>query len=136
MLDKLINDLERDEGLRLKPYKDTMGKTTIGIGRNIDDVGITREEAYGMLSHDLTWVFDELDNRIPWWRYLPDDAQRGLANMAFNLGVPRLMAFKKMLAALESEQWEDAAKEALDSTWAKQVGARAVRISKLFKGSS
>lgn len=129
----LIGDLIRDEGIRLKPYRDSVGKLTIGIGRNLDDVGITLHEARHLCDGDISRVFMELDNRLPWWRSLNEKKQRGLANMAFNLGLPRLLRFEKMLNALELGDGPTAADEALDSKWAKQVGDRAERIAKLFR---
>lgn len=132
-VEKLYADLMRDEGLRLKPYMDSVGKLTIGIGRNLDDNGISEREAENLFFNDISRTRAELDDRIPWWRDMPEPAQRGLANMAFNLGWPRLSQFKMMLAALETSDWKAAAAEALDSNWAKQVGERARRIASLFE---
>lgn len=130
---KLTADLIRDEGLELRPYKCTAGKVTIGIGRNLDDVGITREEAMHLLHNDLDRVSAELDRAFPWWRDLSEARQRALANMAFNLGVPRLSGFRRMTAALQEGRYDDAAREALDSRWAQQVGARSQRIAALIR---
>ena len=132
-LDKLRADLVRDEGLKLKPYRCTAGKLSIGVGRNLDDNGISKSEAMALLDNDLSWVFDDLDRNCPWWRRMPEPAQRGLANMALNLGWPRLSAFRNMLAALQAMDYATAAREALDSKWAKQVGARAERIAALYR---
>ena len=131
----LIGDLIRDEGIRLKPYHDSVGKLTIGIGRNLDDVGITLHEARHLCDGDVTRVIMELDNRIPWWRSLNEPAQRGLANMCFQLGMPRLLLFSMMLEALEKFDYNGAADEALDSKYARQVPARAHRIAQLFRDS-
>lgn len=131
--DALISDLILDEGIRLKPYHDTVGKLTIGIGRNLDDVGITLDEAKYLVENDIARVQMELDNRLRWWRDMPEPCQRALANMAFNLGLPRLLGFSKMLNALEQRQWVQAAEEALDSKWADQVGDRAKRIADRFR---
>ena len=132
-LTKLKNDLKRDEGLRLKPYRDTVGKLTIGIGRNLDDVGISEREAMALLESDLEWVTSDLDRNAPWWRRMPEPAQRALANMTFNLGWSRLSAFRNMLAALQIADYATAAEEALDSKWARQVGARSERIAALYR---
>ena len=132
--EKLYADLKLDEGLRLKPYRDSVGKLTIGIGRNLDDNGISEQEATNMFYNDISRTSAELDDRIPWWRDMPEPVQRGICNMAFNLGWPRLSQFRMMLAALEVGDWTAAAAEALDSTWAKQVGDRAKRIAELFRG--
>lgn len=132
MIDALKADLVRDEGLRLKPYRDTVGKLTIGVGRNLDDVGISDAEAGHLLGNDISGVLADLDRALPWWRGLSEARQRALANMCFNLGLTRLQGFKKMLAALEAGDWPAAAREALDSKWARQVGARATRIAEAF----
>lgn len=125
-------DLIRDEGLFLKPYIDTAGKTTIGVGRNLSDRGISKAEALNLLAADIAIASSDLDQALPWWRSLDADRQRGLLNMAFNLGVTRLLEFKKMIAALMKNDYATAAQEALDSEWAKQVGERAQRVAALF----
>ena len=134
-LDKMKADLIRDEGVRLKPYKDTVGKLTIGVGRNLDDVGISRDEADFLLMHDIDNAMRDMIRNIPWFAVLPEDVQCGLGNMVFNLGWPRLSKFKRMLSALEARDYHRAAEEALDSKWARQVGPRAHRIAKLFRES-
>lgn len=131
--DRLRHDLLRDEGLRLKPYRDSVGKLTIGVGRNLDDLGITEREAMDLLANDIARTEVELDRALPWWRDLTDGRQRALLNMAFNLGVPRLVGFRRMLAALAGGEYETAAVEALDSQWARQVGDRARRIADLLR---
>lgn len=126
------DDLIRDEGIRLKPYKDSLGVLTLGIGRNLDDVGISEEEALRLLDNDIVKAEKELDRVESWWRSRPECVQRGLLNMCFNLGISRLSGFKKMLAALHAGDFDTAAAEALKSQWADQVGERAVRIANLF----
>lgn len=126
-------ELRRDEGVRLNPYKDTVGKTTIGVGRNLDDVGITTEEADYLLENDIGRAAAGLDRALPWWRNLREVRQRALLNMAFNLGLPRLLGFKGMLGALQAGDYAAAAAEARDSAWARQVGARAERIAQMLK---
>ena len=133
---RLEQDLIRDEGERLKPYKCSAGKVTIGVGRNLDDVGISKYESRMMLDEDIKRVGWELDERIPGWRAYPDGVALGLANMCFNLGWPRLSGFRKMLAAIKSGDYNKAADEALDSKWAKQVGPRADRIAQLFRSEA
>ena len=129
----LKTDLTRDEGLRLRPYQDTVGKLTIGVGRNLDDVGISEAEALVMLEADIDRSVTELNRHLPWLLDRPEPVQRALANMCFNLGWPRLSGFRNMLAALEAGAYDRAAGEALDSRWARQVGARAQRIAALIR---
>jgi lysozyme len=132
MRDALLKDLVRDEGVRLKPYKCPAGKLTIGVGRNIEDIGITAEEAHTLLSNDVDRVFGELDRSLSWWRGRPDHVQRGLANMAFQMGLSGLLGFKRMLAALQAGDYATARKEAMDSAWYTQTPARAERVIALF----
>jgi lysozyme len=80
----LMDDLILDEGLRLIPYRCTAGKLTIGIGRNIEDNGITKAEALYLLINDISGVTGDMDRNIPWWRDMHADAQRALVNMAKN----------------------------------------------------
>jgi lysozyme len=132
---QLQKDLILDEGILLKPYRCTAGKLTIGIGRNLDDVGISKTETLALLAADIERAEQGLDYFAPWWRSLPEPAARGLVNMAFNLGAGGLAGFKGMLLALEIGDYALAAAEALDSKWAKQVGDRAKRISALFRSA-
>ncbi len=125
-------ELKRDEGIRLKPYKDTVGKLTIGIGRNLDDVGISAAEADFLLTSDISNTINDLDMGLPWWKNLSEERQRALLNMCFNMGLHKLMAFTHMLDALRKGDYEEASNQALNSTWAQQVGSRAHRIAAQF----
>lgn len=133
--DKLIEDLIRDEGMKTDLYEDTVGKLTIGVGRNLTDRGVDEAEAMFMLMNDIAIVEKELDHRIPWWRDLPDDAQRALANLMFNMGWPTLSKFVLALAALQVRNYKDAADEFLESRWATQVGRRAIRVTDLIRNA-
>lgn len=128
----VITDIMRDEGFRSRVYKCPADKWTLGYGRNVEDVGITEEEAEHLLYNDVARVERELDRVHPWWVKCPGSVRRGLINMTYNLGISRLGAFKKMLACLQAGDYRGASREALDSKWAKQVGDRAKRIAELF----
>jgi lysozyme len=128
MDEKLSNQLIRDEGLKLKPYRCTANKLTIAIGRNLDDVGLTKEEALYLLANDIKRCKDDLDRTVPWWTSLNEPRQRALVNMCFNLGITRLLGFKQFLGALKAGDYQRAALEAKDSAWYRQVGDRAKRI--------
>jgi lysozyme len=129
----LLDQLIQHEGLRLKPYKDTVGKLTIGVGRNLDDVGITEDEARMMLAADVGRTNAALDRAIPWWRNLDGVRQRVIADMAFNMGVAGLLTFKNTLAAVKEGRWDDASDGMLASKWARQVGGRAVRLARMME---
>ena len=129
----LRKELSRDEDRRAKPYIDTVGKTTIGVGRNLDDVGLRADEIDLMLTNDIAAAVADLDRSLPWWRGLSDARRRVMANMAFNLGIGRLLGFKNMLAATSAGRYGEAAAEMLNSKWAKQVGDRAIRLATMMK---
>lgn len=128
----LKQDLTRDEALRLKPYKDSVGKLTIGVGRNLDDDGVSPAEVDFMLTNDIANILQGLDMAVPYWKSLSEPRQRAIANMAFNMGIHRLLGFTNMLAAIRAGDFNKASQEALNSEWARQVGARAQRIAVLL----
>ncbi|KAF0146691.1 MAG: lysozyme [Rhodospirillaceae bacterium] len=131
----LKQELIRDEGLRLKPYRCPAGKLTIGVGRNLDDRGISEAEAMVLLDNDIAIVVDELGHALPWWQALPEGPDRALANMTVNMGAPRLLGFRQMLGALKQGDYVTAAKEAQNSQWARQVGDRAKHIANLIQAA-
>ena len=130
----LRSQLERHEGLRLKPYLDTATppRLTIGYGRNLDDVGISREEAECMLANDIDKVVRELET-VDEYVALDRIRQTVIANMSFNLGFHGLMHFKRMWAAIGRCDYEKAADEMMDSTWRRQVGARAIELAEIMR---
>ena len=128
----IIRDLKRDESFRSKPYKDTVGKLTVGYGRNLDDVGISKREAEELLRYDVIVANRELLS-FPWYDSLTSCRKRALLNMMYNLGFTRFNKFKKMIKAFKTRDYETAADEALDSKWARQVGSRAERIANLIR---
>ncbi|RQQ19739.1 lysozyme [Burkholderia stagnalis] len=129
---QLIAELSRDEGRRLKPYVDTVGKTTIGVGRNLSDVGISDAECDGMLSSDIDRTIAWLDRNLSWWRQLDAVRQRVVINMAFNMG-GGLLSFVNTLAAMRRGDYAAAADGMLASKWAGQVGARAQRLAAMMR---
>lgn len=126
--DILTKNLIADEGLRLKPYTDTVGKLTIGVGRNLDDEGITTQEALYLLNNDIQRIEKELAP-LPNFSQLSGPRQRVITEMAFNMGFEGVMEFKEMWKAIQNQDWEGTANAMLDSLWAKEVGQRAVRLA-------
>jgi len=127
-ISKLKKELIISEGLRLKAYKDSVGKVTIGVGRNLDDLGISEKEALFLLNNDITRVHEELLNIVEYSK-LCDPRQRVIAEMVFNLGLKGVMKFQHMWQAIKCNNWDTAANEMLNSLWAKQVGIRAQRLA-------
>lgn len=130
---KMIQQLRRHEGERLKPYRCTAGKLTIGVGRNLEDRGITAEESAYLLNNDIEREWKALKTALPWVTGLNDVRQRVLLDMAFNLGIDGLLKFKNTLATIQRGDYERAAGMMLDSLWARQVKGRAVRLAEMMK---
>lgn len=137
MIEKLLQDLQRDEGWRDKPYRDSLGFLTIGFGFLIDErkpVSLPKPVGLYWLEYLVEQRWNELMDAIPWVVDQPEEVQRALGNMAFNLGIEGLLKFAKMLEALKTCDYNRAADEALSSRWAQQVPNRARRIAKLIRG--
>lgn len=126
-------ELERDEGRVFKPYEDSVGKITIGVGRNLTDVGITNAEADFLLTNDIERTCDDLDRELPWWRDLDEERQRVLCNMAFNMGIVKLLTFTNTLAYVQAGDFGKAADNMMLSKWARQVGPRALRLAERMR---
>jgi len=128
-----MEQIKRHEGLRLKPYRCTANKLTIGYGRNIEDAGISENEAELLLSNDIARCAKEVEKHVKAFNKLNDARQSVLINMCFNLGINGLLKFKKFLTAVNDGFFDLAAKEMLDSRWVKQVGSRAIELSEQMK---
>lgn len=130
---RLAQDLLRDEGLRLKPYRCTAGRLTIGVGRNLDDRGITEAEALSLLDNDIKSFWGQLMVKLPWVLHAPEAVQEVLVNMCFNLGLAGLLQFRQTLDHMQAGRYPEAAAELLRSKWAGQVGARAERLARKLR---
>jgi lysozyme len=129
---KAIDRLKIDEGFRSKPYHCPAGKLTIGYGRNIEDNGITQEEAEFLLRNDFERSRYELRITFPFTTTLSNTRFDILAMMIFNMGLSRFRGFKKMLHAVELGDTQKVSDEMLNSQWAKQVGKRANRLAEAY----
>jgi len=134
LLERMKEQLLRHEGMRLKPYRCTAGKLTIGVGRNLDDCGISQKEAYVLLESDIRQCERQILAEIPEIYLQIDEVRKSvLLNMCFNMGIKGLLSFKNTLAFIEAGDWERAANNMLVSKWAKQVGSRAIELSELMR---
>jgi len=136
---KLLALIRAHEGYRGRPYECTAGKLTIGIGRNLDDVGISEVEALYLLDNDVH------DCVLDLYRIFPnkgdeigiDDLcearQHALIDLRFNVGGTGFRTFKRMIAAVKVAEFDRAALEMLSSKWADQVGRRAKFDARLMK---
>lgn len=132
----LKRQLTIHEGKESKPYKDSVGKMSIGVGRNLDDKGLREDEIDLMLENDIKEVIQLLDKYLPWWRNLCEIRKRVLVDMGFNLGVGpsieeptgKLLTFKNTLKAMQEGRYVDAVIGMSESLWHRQVGIRALRL--------
>lgn len=133
-LDKLTASIQQHEGLRLFPYLDTVGKTTIGYGRNLTDVGITEPEATALLSDDIRLCLSQATSQT-WWACVSDNDARGNAmlELLFVLGPPKLDEFVNTLAALRNRDYETAATEIINSTLDHQDGQRINTLAEMIR---
>ena len=132
----IIEMLRKHEGVETHAYVDTVGKVTIGVGRNIDKnggIGLSQREIDSLLASDVERVEAELSRAFEWYDSLNDARKDAMMDMCFNMGLPRLSKFKKSLAAMSNRHYEIAAVEFLDSRWAVQVGQRAITISEMIR---
>ena len=129
---KLKQQLMRHEGVRYKPYRCSADKLTIGVGRNLEDNGLSEDEVQLLLDNDIKDVLRTCAT-LPYWKDLNEARRLVRADMMFNLGYKRFKGFKKMEAALREGRWEKAAVEMLDSKWARQVGQRSNTLAVMMK---
>ncbi len=138
-IDEVRADLRVDEGtgptkkvkgkLRFFPYQDSEGIWTIGYGRNIEQKGISQDEADFLLEVDILEAYNECMKAFSWFKGLDTVRSQVILNMAFNMGVGKVKRFKKMIAAIIKEDWHEAATQMLDSRYARQTKERAVRLA-------
>lgn len=125
----LIDQVKRHEGYRQHVYKCSAGKNTIGIGRNLDDVGISEEEAEYLALNDLVKAAKQLNATFTWYNSLTIRRKQAMINLVFNLGITKLLKFEKFLTAMRSADYSAAGAELLNSLYAKQVGKRAQEVA-------
>ncbi|MEW8228526.1 MAG: glycoside hydrolase family protein [Candidatus Thiodiazotropha endolucinida] len=132
-MENILEQLQRHEGEVTEkgmhmPYKDIYGNWTIGHGHNLAN-GIPRFIADQLLRYDYAQSVQELRQSYAWYDELDKVRQDVLSNMCFNLGIERFGGFVRMIAAIETGDYEEAAIEMLDSKWATQVGDRADELA-------
>lgn len=130
----VVEQLTRMEGVKRFAYTDTVGKVSVGIGRNLTDHGLSDDEIDLLLTNDLAHAEDDaralLSNTV--FDGLSETRKAVIVNMVFNLGLPRLRKFVVFLAAVKDGRHQDAAAAMLQSVWATQVKGRATELSGLM----
>lgn len=130
---KLKEQLSLHEDVRPFPYVDTVGKVSIGIGRNLTDRGLSTDEIEYLYRNDIEIAVNDLDKHLPWWRSMSENRQRVILDMCFNMGIVRLLGFHTTLRLMSEGKYKEAAKQMLNSKWRKQVKGRALRLSRMME---
>ena len=137
-LERLRLELEIDEGCIYEIYLDHLGYPTFGIGhlitKNDPEYGwqvgtsIDTHRVHETFEQDIKTVLSDCNNLYKDFEDLPEEAQRVIANMMFNMGLTRLSNFKNMKLSVDARNWDVAADEMVDSKWYYQVPNRAKRL--------
>ena len=145
-IEKLMDQLKIDEGCVYELYNDHLGYATFGIGHLVTDsdpehgqeIGtpVSESRVVEAFEQDVQTVLSDCAILYPDFEELPEEAQQIIANMMFNLGRPRLSAFKGMKAGVDARDWNEAADQMVDSRWYRQVGARAERLVERIRALS
>lgn len=134
-MSKLVKQLRRHEGVHTHAYQCSEGKITVGVGRNLDEnggIGLSQDEIDYLLKNDIERCRQELD-ALSWFNDLSSVRQDAMVNLCFNLGMTRLLGFRKAMAAMAVGNYQKAADEFYDSLWAKQVGSRADEVCEMIR---
>lgn len=124
--------LIKHEGKKLKVYYDSRGIATIGVGRNLEDVGLTDMEAMYLLDNDIRRILNDCWHHFPWFGDLTEQRQYVIVDMIFNVGLEGFQKFVKFIAAVEKEDWQEAARQIINSQIAP---SRAADLAALMKGA-
>jgi lysozyme len=130
---RLLADLREDEGWRARPYQDSVGVWTVGYGHNLQDGPALTRRAGGVILEDDLAAAEGGCSTLPWYADLDEVRQAVVANMVLNMGIGRFSKFKLTIAAIRAARYDEAAREMLDSTWARQVGSRAHRLAEQMR---
>jgi len=133
MNNKSLELVKAEEGYKQFPYTCSAGKLTIGYGFNLEDVGLSEGEAEVLLEYRLQKIEEKMFHHHYWYRYLNEDRRAVIDSMVYQLGYEGFTKFKKLINALEDEDYAEAAIQMLDSLWAKQTPERALRASEIMK---
>lgn len=122
-LDQVTQELLVDEGRRTKPYVDTKGNVTIGVGYNLTGQGLpdeTIDQLFVMARNDAETTARRV---FPAFDDYSQNRRAALLNLAFNLGETKLLTFRRFVAAVRGAHWSTAADELVDSDWYREVQA-------------
>jgi len=128
----LLKQIKKHEGFKPRVYRCTEGYNTIGYGFAIKDLVLDEDIAELILMRKLDKLQERISSVFGWWLDSPQDVKDVVVNMCYQLGINGFSKFKKTIYLLETEQYEDASIEVLDSLWARQTPNRAKEISEIL----
>ena len=129
----LLDKIKEHEGFRSSVYQCTQGVDTIGYGFAIKDLELTKEIAEQILIKKIANLESNISKKFDWYHTAPQEAKEVVINMCYQLGLSGFSKFKKTIYLLETEQYEEASVEMLDSLWAKQTPRRAKELSEVIR---
>lgn len=132
-MSELTQMLIRHEGLKHFAYRDSVGKITIGVGRNLEDRGITEDEAMYLLENDIADFTKQLSERLYWFDTQPEKVKMVMVDMCFNMGLGGLLTFHNTLEHIKNGNYPEASKDMLNSKWAIETGVRAIDLADIMK---
>ena len=131
----LIDQIKKHEGFKPTVYEDTEGYDTIGYGFAIKDLYLSKGIAELILREKLNNLTLTIGKKFEWFDDSPDQVKDAVTNMCYQMGVSGFSKFKKTIYYLETEQYEEASTECLDSLWAKQTPNRAKEVSEAISSA-
>ena len=129
----LIEKIKEHEGFRDRVYKCSEGFDTIGYGFAIKDLVLDEDIAEMILERKLKKLTNAIRSKIDWFDDSPKKVQDVITNMCYQIGLSGFLKFKKTIYYLETEQYQEASEEMLDSLWARQTPNRAKELSKIIR---
>ena len=126
---ELLKEIKRHEGFEPRVYKCTEGVDTIGYGFAIKDLYLDEDIAELILMRKIQKLLERIIVAFSWFENSPEEVKFVVTNMCYQLGVRGFSKFKQTIYYLETEQYEEASLEMLDSLWAKQTPNRAKELS-------
>lgn len=129
----IIESIKKHEGYRSRVYKCTENFDTIGYGFAIKDLELSEEICDLILKEKLEVIIKGINKNLPWFDDCPPQAKLVLINMVYQIGLSGVLKFKLALGAMKEKNWPEAAKEMLDSKWAKQTSNRANELADIIR---
>ena len=129
----LLNQIKKHEGFRSSVYQCTEGYDTIGYGFAVKDLELTEQMAEKILIRKIAELESKISKKFEWYHTSPQEAKEVVINMCYQLGLSGFSKFKKTIYLLETEQYDEASIEMLDSLWAKQTPRRAKELSEVIR---